>query len=231
MSEKRILAVIKEPRTFSGSDGKEIKAFDVVFKDGSEATTYSEKMVEALREHLDKEIEVEIQDTGKEFQGKKQYKLVSAPGIFEPKSGGGRQWQPRDYVAEQKARNPSMALAYAKDLAVAGKLTAPDPKHIIEAANDFLGWLESKLGAAQSAPKPEQKPGPSAPKESSWGEPSATPSQTDNGGMTAEERAEAIPLRGKIKRLDPHRFADVDLTQYTLADLRQLHDELTAAQG
>lgn len=117
---KKILAFIPvEPETFQGKDGGTVKKWSVGWADGTSNPTYSEKLIEALRPHVGKEIEVEFGDKGK---------IVSAPGIYEGgKKGwsGGKSYTPRSiesFFAEETAKHASFAVSYCKDELIAGKV-------------------------------------------------------------------------------------------------------------
>lgn len=61
---------------------------------------------------------------------------------FKLKSSGG------GFGKKERGGNESFALAYAKDLVVAGKV---DIKSILSTADKFYDWLEGKKGKAQVA--------------------------------------------------------------------------------
>jgi GTPase involved in cell partitioning and DNA repair len=61
---------------------------------------------------------------------------------------------------KSRGGNESFALAYSKDLVVAGKV---DLKQILATADKLYAWLESKKPISAPAPQPQQQPRPTAP--------------------------------------------------------------------
>lgn len=88
-------------------------------------------------------------------------------------SGGGGGWG-----GGRRSGNESFALAYAKDLVVAGKVELKD---ILNTANRFYSWMDGKKPDASAAPAPANQPQQSAPPaQNGHGMPPPPPPQTSD---------------------------------------------------
>lgn len=157
-----------EPRTF-GDGGK---AWDFLIKiDGliADATLFqSEQGARLIAGKVDQAIDLVLQERG-EYQGRRQYTIRRAPGLWEPQvpTRGGKTWTPKTFeqllsesIAEAMGREAGFSLAYAKDLAMAGKI---EVAQITDLADLFLEWLRAHQRPLQNPPLVPTVASPSPP--------------------------------------------------------------------
>jgi hypothetical protein len=175
-----IESVKPEPRIWKECPSGPLAFVEGAFTDGSGWSVgckpdNSAKRMEEMKALIGQEGEFEV-EPGKEYQGRKQWKLKAwpgkAPGGFGQRGGGGgfasafKNTQ-AGMVIDQWHIGRSVALKAAIDLAVAGTIEADSPEEtlsrIVDFAEDFAGWLSKPCPhvpqeAPQAAPATNGKP-------------------------------------------------------------------------
>lgn len=111
----------------------------------------------------------EVEDTGREYRGAKQYKLVNYPGKPQPQGAGGGfggrggSYQPRYRDTEQGAKEERASIERQVALKEAVIFTTnhvvPEdikPSKVISVAEEFYGWLVGPQRAAPASPSQVQ---------------------------------------------------------------------------
>ena len=133
-----------------------------LFSRGAKSLENAQKLQAELEAQIGKEATFEVEDTGKEYQGRKKWKLQGWPGKPErPAFGGGSKapYQPRfrdtedGFHQEQASIHRSVALD--KAITFTTNHVVPDdisPKKVLAVAEEFYGWLVGPQRAAPASP-------------------------------------------------------------------------------
>ena len=104
--------------------------YNITTEDGRIGSSYDEKFLE----NIGKEVEVEVKDSGKEYQGAKQYYFS-----FPKTAGGNKGFPAKDY----KFSKQDAALNHAINaIKITGKEVSS--KGILALADEFYVWFNSK---------------------------------------------------------------------------------------
>lgn len=92
-----------------------------------------------------------IEAERKDNKGRISYEIAAPKKGFGGGAAGGRPFTPRDIIGEERAKCPSMALSYAKDMCVDHDEAGTE--EVIAMAEAFYDWMIGKLNAlAKSSP-------------------------------------------------------------------------------
>lgn len=104
----------------------------------------------------------DVEDTGREYRGAKQYKLKEYPGKPQPQGAGGfggrggGGYQPRYRDTEQGAKEERASIERQVALKEAVNFlkdsTARDPREVLVCADGFYGWLVGPQRATPASP-------------------------------------------------------------------------------
>lgn len=239
MNEKRtftIVSIPEEPRKTQKDD----KPYWVAVDDNDDNwLCWTKELADAVRERKGQAVEYDVY-VKMDGDDVKSRTINGIPGVIEPqRKGGGKGFTPRDYRAEEQAKWPSFCLSYAKDLCIArGDFTT---QAVTTDAEAMLSWLQSKQSKAEStAPVPAHgttaeksiAPAPQGQASAAAPQPS-TPATNGNGAYDPEPpdlKAQLIPLRASIKKLDPQEawVRHEELQTMSLQDLQQVKKEILA---
>ena len=194
------------------------------FADGSSWSSmtkdvYKDRREADLRALIGKPGEFEV-EAGKEYMGKKQWRLKSWPGRPAQGAGGGGRggFAPRYRDSEQGTREErdsihrSVAAQEAIKMAVAGKIQ-PTPESVLGLANSLYAWLVDSPGKVQ-APPPSAEPAASQPQIQG----PTLPAQI-RAAIAGAVQARNLELLTQIEERIKQRSKEGKLTNNELADL------------
>lgn len=136
-----------------------------LFDRGAKSLDNANKLHAELTALIGQDGEFDIEDTGKEYQGEKKYRLKAWPGSKPQggwKGGGGKEYVPRyrdtreGAIEEQASIHRSVALQRAIEAD-----SNREPDAILALAETFYAWLRKTAPAAeqpQKAPAPAEQP-------------------------------------------------------------------------
>lgn len=179
-----------------GEDGQQLRE---VF--GAELKTMDPVLFKSFRPGLTVEVEAKPNHGSSEVFRCKDWGNKGGSGGkqgFSPSGskGSGKNWQPRDYAAEERAKMPGFALSYAKDLVVSMNMSPALDKQmhgvddVMKMADTLLNWLR------KNAPKEVAKPTPAAE--------AAAPAETVQE-KTTPVHPETIRLLEEFQKFDIHQ--------------------------
>lgn len=119
-------------------------SFIVKFEGDDEAHGYTSSKNPAPYFNVGQEQEytVEVKEYDKKDGTKGQFKVVK-PFVEQKKfGGGGYKFNPEDEKHKQKISSVAYCLSYAKDLAVAGKIT---PENVKGLAQEWIAFMHSEI--------------------------------------------------------------------------------------
>lgn len=159
-----IKAVQDKPRSWKSGQGGEFFAVsgrftdDTIFEINFKTPEKAEEHIKLFTGMIGKEGEFEVEDTGREYRGSKQYKLKNWPGKPQQQGGfGGRGPMPVRYrdtpegVHEERL-SIARSVALQQAVAVQAHIKEPTWAYIKGMADNFYAWL------IETQPKPQTQP-------------------------------------------------------------------------
>lgn len=167
MLRTSIQEVKDTPREWPGAPNGPMYFVSGSFLDGSEwdigckSTEKAAELIKALTALVGDTYEYEVEDKGKEYKGKKQYKLKNYPGKperpFTAARAGGKEYVPRYRDTEQGAKEERDSISRSVALQQAVSFCVDKPDHggeqVIRYADKFYQWLASTEGRPDFGPQ------------------------------------------------------------------------------